>query len=65
MGIAFRGVTWSATSFAKLLGVHKYLMECDKGAGSYWICTSILDSFLVKASRLTTEGSSMFGMCIV
>lgn len=43
MGIAFRGVTGSATSFAKLLGLHKYLMECDKAAASCSTCTSTLD----------------------
>jgi hypothetical protein len=63
MGIAFRGVTGFATSFAKLFGVHKYLLECDKRAGSFWFCTSLLDPFLVvKASRLTRNDRSMLEM---
>lgn len=55
-GCAFRGVTGFATSFAKLLGVHKYLMECDKGAMSCSFCTSTLDSFFA-ASTVFTDRS--------
>lgn len=61
MAIAFRGVTGFATSFAKLLGVHKYLMECDKAAGGCRICMSTFNSFLVASvSTLISDDSSMF-----
>jgi hypothetical protein len=53
---AFHGVTGFAISFAKLLGLHKYLMECDKGVGSCSFCTSILDPFFAVGAVFTDCG---------
>ena len=59
-GIAFRGVTGFATSFAKLLEVHKYLMECDKGAGSCRIARACsIHSSLQTPCLLSEDNTTM------